>query len=545
MQRAFAVVATLMVLSACDRDDRGDARDSSLYGGAAVIGYLAEPSSMNEFASVDANSDELQSFVLFTTLIQYDAELRPQPYLAESWDTAAAGDDLILTFRLRRDVKWHDGTLTTAFDVEFTVDRIKQLGNSFPHASAFADYDSAVAIDSFTVALYLKRHPGFMDPWRFTSPMPKHILGDVPLAELQEHPFGTASPVGNGPFRFVKHVPGDRWVFEAAPDFPEALGGRPYLDRWIYRIIPEPTTMLTGLLSGELDVYLGIVPEQFGRVASSPGVDVIVFPTRRYVFINWNERREPFSDVRVRRALTLGIDRGRMIEAVRHGLGEVANSPVPPYHWAHDAELAPLGYDPEAARALLDAAGWRDADGDGVRERGDRQLSFELLTNTNPVREDILVIVQSDLAKIGIAVRPRVMEAQTMATVITGPERDFDAFVLGWGPQFLHDDRQFFSCTMLDNPFQWSGYCDRRVDEILGRLASLDDRNAALPLWYECQEIIQSDQPYTFLYFEVQPNGVRHRLHNVQMDIRGNLINAKDWWIEPGARRSVTAADIN
>ncbi|MGD2216353.1 MAG: ABC transporter substrate-binding protein, partial [Gemmatimonadales bacterium] len=231
--------------------------DSLRYGGTAVVASLNEINSMNHFASMDETSQQLQGFVLFTPLIRYDEKLAPIPWLAESWDTATArSGGLVLTFRLRDDVKWHDGVPTSAYDVKFTFDRIKDPRTSYPHASLLAPYDSAVVQDSFSVALYLTRHPGFMDPWRRISPMPQHILGDVAPAELGHHPFGTESPLGNGPFRFVEHRGGDRWVFEANPDFAESLGGRPYLDRLVYRYIPEPTTRLAEVMAGEVDVYL-------------------------------------------------------------------------------------------------------------------------------------------------------------------------------------------------------------------------------------------------------------------------------------------------
>ncbi|UCC49684.1 MAG: hypothetical protein JSV41_05870 [Gemmatimonadota bacterium] len=512
--------------------------DSLRYGGTVVVAYMAEPSSMNQFASVDENARELQNFVLFTTLIQYDENLQPAPYLAERWDTAATIEGLALTFHLRDGVRWHDGAPTTAHDFKFTFDRIKDPRTGFPSASLLALYDSAVVRDSFTIIFYLKRHPGFLDPWRRISPVPEHILGDVPPARLQQHPFGTESPVGNGPFRFVEHRSGDRWVFEANPDFPESLGGRPYLDRLVYRVIEEPTTRLSELLAGEVDVYLSIEPpQQVSEIEANPAVQVVSLPTLRYTFINWNGRRPLFQDARVRRALTLAINREQIVQTVRNGLGVVAKGPVPPFHWAYHRELEPLPYNPDSARALLEAAGWVDRDGDGIRERDVYRASFELRTNPNPTREDIMTLVQADLRKVGFEVRLRVQEAQSLRRDITSRERPFDAFVLGWGTDFRLDDRILFACSQFDGPFQWASYCNPRVDELLDQVTRLEDRSQALPLWQEYQEILQWEQPYTFLYYDVRPNGLRTRLRDVQMDIRGALQNVKDWWVEPTARR--------
>ncbi len=506
-------------------------------GGVAVVASLSEASSLNHFASIDDISNELQTFALFTTLIRYDAELQPQPYLATSWDTASSGDALRLTFHLRDDVRWHDGAPTTAYDVKFTFDRIKDPQTAYPQASRLALYDSAVVQDSFTVTLHLKRHPGFLDPWRLIPPMPVHLLGDVPATELKQHLFGSTSPVGNGPFRFVEHRAGDRWVFEANGEFPPGLGGRPHLDRLIYRHIAEPTTRLAEFLTGEVDVYLIVAPSQVPEIVTRPGAQVITYPTRSYTFINWNGRKPLFRDPAVRRALTLAIDRRSIVENVQRGLGQVAKGPIPPFHWAFDAELEPLPYDPDSAAALLDAAGWVDRDGDGIRERDGLKLSFELRTNPNPAREDIMTLVQADLAKVGVEVRTQVQEAQSLGRDIISPERRFDALVLGWGTQFNIDDRPLFACSQLESAFQWAGYCNPRVDSLLNRVTQTVDRAVSGPLWREYQQIMIQDQPYTFLYYDVRANAVRKRVRDVRMDIRGDFVNVKDWWIDPADRR--------
>ena len=541
MRRTVIAGLTTAVLAACGGDRSANREpsvaESERHGGTAVVGFLAEASSMNEFVSTDTNADELRSFVLFMTLIQYDENLQPVPYLAERWDTVTEDGELRLTFHLRRDVMWHDGVPTTAHDVKFTFDRIKDPTTAYPHAFSFALYDRAVVQDSFTITFYLQLHPDFMDPWRRVSPMPRHILVDVPVAELASHPFGTQNPLGNGPFRFVEHRPGDRWVFEANPDFPEALGGRPYLDRLVYRIIEEPTTLVSEFLSGEVDVYVAVRPSQVREVGAHRDARIISYPSRAYTFIAWNGRLPLFQDPRVRRALTLAIDRRGIVEAARYGLGELAKGPVPPYHWAHHAALEALPYDPQEARALLDEAGWVDRDADGVRDRDGLRASFEIKTNADPVRKDIITMVQADLAQVGVEVRLRVQEAQSFRSDVVSKERRFDAFVLGWQTQFKLDDRPLFACSAMDAPFGWAAYCNPRVDEILDQVTQLVDRSQALSLWHEYQEIIQRDQPLTFVYYDVTIDGVRGRIHGVEADIRGNLMNVKDWWIAPADRR--------
>ncbi len=540
MKRFAFIAMALALLAGCGGDagehDSEMVPDSLRYGGTVVTAYLAEASSMNHFTATDENALELQGFVLFTTLARYDENLTPVPYLAERWETGETRDGLELTFYLHDDVRWHDGTPTTAYDVKFTFDRIKDPSVASPRQSLLTLYDSASVVDSFTVRFYLQRHPGYIDPWTVITPMPEHILGDVPPAQLAAHPFGSEAPVGNGPFRFIEHRPGDRWIFGANPDFAESLGGRPYIERLVYRVIEEESARLTEFLTGEVDIYFSVAPDQVEAVESQAGRRVIAYPTRAYTFVNWNERLPFFHDARVRRALTLAIDRQRIVDVVRAGYGQLANGPVPPFHWAYYKELATLPYDPEAAGALLDSAGWVDRDGDGVRERDVIKASFELRTHPNPTREDIITLVQSDLAKVGVEARLRVQEAQSLRVDITSSERPFDAFVLGWNADFRLDDRILFACSQIDGPFQWAGYCNPRVDEILDQVTRTENRSNALPLWREYQQIIQWEQPYAFLYYDVRPNGVRQRVHDVEMDIRGNFINVQEWWVAPADR---------
>ena len=536
----IAGVLASVALAACagdsgDRDERS-IPDSLRYGGTVVVAFLAEPSTMNHFASVDENARELQTSVLFTTLVRYDENLAPTPYLAERWEVGDTRSGLTITFYLHNDVRWHDGEPTTARDVKFTFDRIKDPVTAYPDQSLLALYDSALVVDDYTITFFLQRHPGFLDPWTIIPPMPEHILGDVTPAELAFHPFGTEAPLGNGPFLFVEHRQGDRWIFAANPDFPESLGGRPYIDRLVYRVVENASTRLTEFLTGEVDIYFVVAPEQVAAIEEYPGRRTLVYPTRTYAFINWNQRLPFFQDAKVRRALTLGINREQIIDVPRNGFGELAKGPVPPFHWAYHEQLEALPYDPDAARALLDSAGWIDGDGDGVRERDAIRASFELKTNPNPTREDIIALVQADLAKIGVEVRPAVQEAQSLGADITSPQRKFDAFVLGWNAEFRLDDRNLFACSQIDGPFQWAGYCNPRVDVILDQVTRMEDRSQALPLWREYQEIIQRDQPYTFIYYDVRPNGVRERIRNVEMDIRGSFINVQEWWIAPSDR---------
>jgi peptide/nickel transport system substrate-binding protein len=479
----------------------------------------------------------VKQYVLFLPVVQYDENFQPVPGFAHSWEVNA--DTTQLTFHLRDDVFWHDGVKTTAYDLAFAYDRARDPETAFPNTAYWTHYGEGEVVDSFTFRVAMRPHAQFMDPWRTFPAVPEHILGDVPSAELKRHPFSTRETVGNGPFRFAGRVDGQSLTFEANPDFPAELGGRPYLDRIVFRVIPDPTTLLTELQTGQIDFYMVPTPEQAQRIEADPNLRLVAYPDRSFVLIGWNQRRPPFDDVRVRRALTMAIDREGVVNAVRYGHGELANATVPQFFWQFDPEAgADLTHDVQGALALFAEAGWnRGADG-VLRNAEGRPFHFTLSTNQgNQVRADIAQIVQEQLRGVGIDMEVQVLEWGTLLDRINNPRtRDFDAVLIGWRTEFRIDDADLFHCDKRDEPFQWVGHCDRRLDALLDTLPVIVDQTRALPLWQEYQRLIADQQPYTFVYFEERLHGVNRRLRNMNADPRGDWVGAAKWWIAPADR---------
>jgi peptide/nickel transport system substrate-binding protein len=217
----------------------------------------------------------------------------------------------------------------------------------------------------------------------------------------------------------------------------------------------------------------------------------------------------------------------------------VAHTGVPPFHWAFDpsaVEIIP--YDPDGARALLDEAGWRDRDGDGVRESADgTRLSFSIKYNQNLTRQQIAEIMQSQLAEIGAEVRPQMVEIATLLDQIQTPTlRDFDGVVMGWSADFKLDDMDLFHSERIDGLFAFSGTRNHEMDRLMEAISLTVDREEARELWREYQRVLVEEQPYTFFYFPDRLEGVNRRVRNVVMDARGDWVNIKDWYLDPATR---------
>lgn len=517
--------------------------EAERYGGTAVVSGAEDLVGMNPLVSTEYTTSQHQNFVLLMTLVRYDADLRPVPWLAESWELGP--DSTTLTFHLRDDVFWHDGTPTTAHDVAFTFRRMTDPETGFANAAYWDAYrkgeEGVDVLDSSTVRFHFTRpHAEYLDAWRASPIVPAHLLDGVLPADLASHPYDERCPVGNGPFVFVEHRPGESWTFRANPGFPEELGGRPYLDRLVYRVIGEPATALTELLTGRTDVYSRPPATQADQIIDADGVRLLSYDFRNFTFVGWNARREQLADPRVRRALTTAIDREDVVEAVFGGYGRVAQTTVPPFHWAFDPTLSDaLSYDPDGARRLLDEAGWTDRDGDGVRESATgTPLRVTLKHNASSTRRAIAELMQAQLREVGVQVVPRQVEYQTLIQQLTDPgARDFDGVVLGFNVEFKLDDRDLFHSERIDGLFAFAGTQNPELDRLMDTLQVVIDREAARELWSEYQRTLIEEQPFTFFAFAKQLDGVRERLRGVEMDVRGEWIAVDEWWIAPEDRR--------
>lgn len=525
-------LALAVVLAACGGPPGADVSPDAApeYGGTAVVGISADFDDFNEFTNEGAWGDTFIAHVLFQTLVKYDADLRIVGALADSF--GVADDGLSATFRLHEGITWHDGEPFDAEDVAWSFDVSKDPATAYPNVSELQYVESAEVLDPRRVRFrFSRRHAEPIADFARWAPMPKHLLEAVPHAEMVRAPFNR-DPVGNGPFRFVSWDPNAQAVFEAYEPF---YAGRPYLDRIVFRIVPERTTLVTELLTGGMDLAPNIPPADMARLDESPATRALSYPSTSSDLLMYNVRDSRFDDPRVRRALTMAMDREAIVEALLYGYGQVANGPVSPAQWPHADDLPPLPHDPERARALLAEAGWRDTDGDGWLDKDGRPFRFEVVTNVDSnLRSALTVVLQDQFRKVGIDARPRTTEFnQLVDDLVSGA---FETIVVGfvWPTRF--DPSQLL---LTDAAFNGGGYSDPHADSLaLAALATMD-RAEAKALWAEYQRVQQEDQPITWVYTLDATWGVSRRLRGARTyspDVYGVLESVREWWI-PAAER--------
>jgi peptide/nickel transport system substrate-binding protein len=431
-----------------------------------------------------------------------------RPGLAKSWEFSADGRRL--TFHLDPRAVWSDGRPVTAADVLLSHRAAADPGVAWAGIDVKEFIEEVTAPDARTVVYRFSR----VYPYRLMDAvegnvLPAHVFGAIPLAEWPRRAFLEA-PVAGGPFRLKRYGRGALLELERNPASLSAP--LPWLDSVVFRVIPDEETLLNELLSGGIDLLENLPPRAAARVEASPRLRLLRAPDLSYTFICWNTARPPFADPRVRRALTLAIDREGIVEALLPGAGRTAAGPILSFLWARDPELRPLPFDPDAARRLLGEAGWRDRDGDGWLDRDGRTFRFELETSQGSgQRADAARMVAAQLRGIGVEAVPRVFESGTF--IARHRAHAFDAFLGSWRESTKVDLRSNFHTAARDGGYNYGRYGNPALDRLIDRARAGRDPETARASWIEAQRIIARDQPYTFLF-------ERDRLHAAPRGLR-------------------------
>jgi peptide/nickel transport system substrate-binding protein len=528
VKRALAL-AVLLALAGCG--GRGGAETGSgetgpVPGGTVVVGFFSDLDGLNEFVSTDANATAVMEYLLYVPLLRWSENLEIEGRLATSWEFSE--DRREITMKLRDDVAWHDGVPTTADDVKFSFDTFRKPELGYPDQGSLRYLEDVEVLGPHEVRFRFSR--AYADQLAHLRKviMPKHLLEQVPAGEMEGAAFNRA-PVGNGPFRFVRWKQQQEIVFEANPDF---FDGRPWVDRVVIRVVPDQTALETALRTGQIDLVERLRFEAVGPLRADPNLQVFTVPQRGYQFIGWNTRNPLFESAAVRRAMTLAIDRQRILDALVFGEGKVTAHPVMSLSRFYAKDLAPHPYDPAEARRLLEAEGWRDTDGDGVLDRDGKRFEFELVTNLgNRLREDTLVMIQEDLRKIGVSLVPKVREWSVFLDEIKG--KRFEAFHMAWESDFIVDPYDLFHSASIEGKYNMGSYSSPRVDELIDAGKTARTHDEAAPFWRSLQETLHEEQPYTILYELNYSVGTTKRLRGVRVDVRSFLVSVEDWWVAP------------
>jgi peptide/nickel transport system substrate-binding protein len=535
----FALLVLVVFVSGCKGRNEAVGQEpltkitgKPAYGDALVNGSIGEPTILIPMLAGDASSHEVAGLI-FNGLVKYDTDLSIIGDLAESWDISK--DGLVITFHLKKGVRWTDGKEFTADDVMFGFDTITNKKTPTAYNEDFLQVKKAEVLDKYTFRVtYGKPFAPALASWGDLVVLPKHLLEGKDLTKSE---FGR-DPVGMGPYKLTNWVPGQELILDSNHAYFE---GRPYIDQFIYRVIPDRATMFLELQTGGVDM-MDLTPIQYTKQTESEyfrnNFQKFRYPQFVYTYMGFNLKHPFFKDRRVRQAIACAIDKSEIIDVVLFGLGSPATGPYVPNTWPYNPNVKKYPYNPERARQLLKEAGWEDTDGDGVLDKDGRPFRFTILTNMgNTLRMNTATIIQWKLAKIGIKVDIKVLEWSTFVNEFIDKRR-FEAVILGWS--ISPDPDQYdiwYSKKTKEKEFNFVSYSDPEVDALLEkgrRTYNIEERKKD---YFRIQEILAEDLPYIFLYVPDATPIVHARFKGIKPSPIGITYNLPKWYVPKQLQR--------
>jgi peptide/nickel transport system substrate-binding protein len=459
-----------------------------------------------------------------------------EPQLARFWEWT---DPLTLTFHLDPRARWQDGPPVSASDVAFSFDVYTDTVINSPYAASLRHIASVTATDSLSVTFRFRdRYPEmFYDAAYQIRVLPAHLLQSVPRDQWATTPFGRA-PVGNGPYRFVRWQPGE--TIELAADSTFFLG-RPHIRRLVWRVVSDIPTAVTQLVAGEVDVLqVLITPPNIERARAADHLTLYPYAGTAYGFLGFNLRAngDPtrphpiFGDPVVRRALIFAADRERMVQSVFAGAAKVPPAPISRvWSWLWFADLPVPPYDTAQAARMLEQRGWRDSDGDGIRDRLGQKLAFRVAApTTSAVRMQYATLLQEQLRQVGVEAQIEGMGPAALQERMRAGQ--FDAALESWvtDPTPSSGMPQMWRRGGSSNFGRYdNSVFDRQVDQAVK--ASTQQQAAAA--WRAALQTLAQDAPAMVLYAFDNVAAIDRRVADVRIRPDSWAALIRTWRIPP------------
>ena len=536
------LTATAVLLAGCSAKESSS---PSANGGTLIVSAPADATSLFPPYVSEEVGRVVQDNV-FDPLAEIGPEMNAigdkgfTPRLAQKWTWAP--DSLSIAFLIDPRARWHDGKPVTASDVRYSFKLFTDPKVGSPTAATLANIDSVSVRDSLTAIVWFKKHTPeeFYDVAYNLIILPEHVYGSIPLDQLRTAE-ATRRPIGSGRFRFVRWDAGTR--IELVADTAN-YRGRAKLDRVILLPAADPQTAMTQVLSGQADFMRNFLVDQTAKLDSSAVARPAVETLNAYAFMGMNlyARKSStvphpiFSDIRVRRAISMAIDRVGDLQNVFAGKGRLGHGPFPMTVWFADSNTKILPYDTTAAKALLDSAGWRVGP-NGIRAKNGRPLRFSLIYPVSSApRKRYGVLIQDQLRRVGAQVDLDELDAKTANERVF--EHDFDAVLHGWNadpsPSGLEQNWGIAGIGPTgQNLLQFS---NRHADALMDSASAEFDPAKAKAYAARAEQIIIDYAPAVWLYDFTSVDAVNRRITTAPFREDGWWVNLADWSIPPGKR---------
>ncbi len=484
-----------------------------IYASTLHLATSTNPSRLNPILATDSASSEISGFI-FNGLVKFDEN--NTNIVGDLAETFYFKNDTTIIFKLKKNILWHDGEKFTAKDVLFTYKTIISPKIASPYSSSFRFVKSVKIIDDLTIEVkYKKPYFKALEVWMMGI-LPEHILKNE--NNLMNSKFNT-HPIGTGAYK-LKELEFSKNIILSA--FDKYFEGKAKIDKIMFHVIADPMTRFLMLKSGELDIG-SIEPMAFQRQLKDnffKKFNIYEKLSMSYTYLGFNLRKNKFKNPKVRKALSIAIDRTELVKILFFNHAKVCTGPFLPNSIAFNPNVKVPTTNLKKAKKLLQDAGYNSK----------HPFTFEIVTsNSNSIRPYAAQILQYQLQKIGVIVKLRIMEWQAFLNMVVFPHK-FDTVLLGWGLSPTPDPYMFWhSKSDKKGGFNLVGYKNKEMDKLIEKSQTIINRKTLSNIWQKMFKIITNENPYLFLYIPNSIIAVNKNIKNVKNTPSGIWYNYIKW----------------
>lgn len=529
VQKALLLVMVIFsgaIISACASEpsdtgsDGADGEDGESTGGDLVVATMSDAVTLDPAGSNDVPSRDIQ-YNIFERLINQNEEMELEPGLALSWE---AIDETTWEFKLREDVTFHDGSPFNAEVVKANVERILDPDVGSSSFSRFEMITDIEIVDDYTIK-FITEYPYSPLPYDFAHGSMgmvslEQINEDYEAMEGGEEPGSVVNshPIGTGYFKFDEWIPGQQVVLTNNEDYWGEENAK--LDTVTFKVVPEDLTRLAELETGESHITNPLSPSDVEKVHADEALTVLRQQSLGIEFVGFNVEKEPFDDERVRRAISMAIDKEQILEGIYDHVGAPAIGPLAPDVFGYDESISTIEYDPEGAKELLDESGFADG------------LSATIWTNESRERVDIVTNIQAQLAEIGVDLDIEILEWGAFLDETSNGSHEM--YVMSWNNATADADNGlhplFHSSSAGTGGNKMFARFDE-LDELLDEGRRTVDEEERQAIYKDAQEFLAEQAPMVYLVHPEYLLGVREEVKNLAIS-PGRVLLLKDVYIE-------------
>lgn len=498
----------------------GQPATSGQGGGTLTRAMTSEPVSLDPQGPANAGLNLALPY-LYDTLITRTREGKFVPHLAESWQVSPDGKSVEI--KLKSGVKFHDGSPLNAAAVVFTFDRFKKVGDKSPIAANIKSMSKVEAVNDTTVRFT------FAEPnasvWGTLS-MPYAAILSPSAVQGNADDFSTKA-VATGPFKLGEWKRGVSITLVRNPDYnwgpAETKNKGPVLlDKLVFKVIPDASTQMSALQSGDVDAVFVTEPAQLTQAKTDKGLKTDAINLDSLIYLGYNVAKAPFDDVKVRQALSYAVDKADIVKTALGGLGLEAGTPLPPSLLGYDKALESYGqkYDPAKAKTLLTEAGFAQG-ADGAWQKGGKKLGGKLLTSNRAPNEAIATLLQSQFKAIGVAVEIQQLESAAVQKATTEGSFDLLLWRYDWNDP---DALNIYLGTSRIRQTNRVFYSNKQVDDLLAKGLTEFDVEKRAKIYQDAQQIILTEAPWQPLYYPMEGLVYRDRVNGLVISSLGRML---------------------